>query len=47
MKFSDIVSATGRRWLSVILALLSILTLSACNPTKLKSEAAQIPQIVG
>jgi len=46
MKFSDIVSTTGRRLLSVILALLSILTLSACNPTKLKSEAAQIPQIV-
>lgn len=37
---------TQRRWLTGILAFLSAIALSACNPTQLKTDAAQVPQLV-
>lgn len=46
MKFSKIVLATGRRWLAVLLALITAMTLGGCNPAMLKSEASQVPQLV-
>lgn len=35
-----------RKWLAVMLALVSAIALSGCNPTELKTEAAQVPQLV-
>jgi peptide/nickel transport system substrate-binding protein len=46
MKLSTIFTATRRRWLAVMLALVCAIALSSCNPTQYKSQAAQIPQLV-
>ena len=46
MKFSAILTVTGRRWLALILALLSAIALTSCNPTQFRTQAAQVPQIV-
>ncbi|MBD1940498.1 ABC transporter substrate-binding protein [Microcoleus sp. FACHB-68] len=46
MKFSKIVLATGRRWLAVLLALITAVTLGGCNPSNFKTEAAQVPYLV-
>ena len=35
-----------RRWFLVLLALISAIALSGCNPTEFKTEAAQVPQLV-
>ncbi|MBW4577262.1 MAG: ABC transporter substrate-binding protein [Aphanothece sp. CMT-3BRIN-NPC111] len=35
-----------RRWLAVILALISAIALSSCNPDQFKTKAAQVPQFV-
>ena len=37
---------TRRRWFSVVVASILAIALSACNPTLLKTEAAQVPQLV-
>jgi peptide/nickel transport system substrate-binding protein len=39
-------SAPWRRWLSVMLALISAIALSSCSPAQHKTQAAQIPQLV-
>ncbi|HEY9653714.1 MAG TPA: ABC transporter substrate-binding protein, partial [Coleofasciculaceae cyanobacterium] len=39
-------TTTKRRWLTGILAFFSAIALSACNPTQLKTDAAQVPQLV-
>ena len=46
MKLFAIVPATGCRCLAVMLALLSAIALTSCNPTQFKTEAAQVPQLV-
>jgi peptide/nickel transport system substrate-binding protein len=46
MKLFAIVPATGRRCLAVMLALLSAIALTSCNPAQFKTEAAQVPQLV-
>src|SRR4028119_1210387 len=46
MKLSTIFTATRRRWLAGMLALVCAIALSSCNPTQYKSQAAQIPQLV-
>ncbi|HEY9599908.1 MAG TPA: ABC transporter substrate-binding protein [Cyanophyceae cyanobacterium] len=37
---------TQRRWLTGIVVFISAIALSACNPTQLKTDAAQVPQLV-
>lgn len=37
---------TLRRWLAVLLALFLAIALSSCDPTQLRTEAAQVPQLV-
>jgi peptide/nickel transport system substrate-binding protein len=44
MNYSTI--PTWRKWLAVVLAFVSAIALSGCNPTEFKTSAAQIPQIV-
>jgi len=39
-------TAMLRRWFLVMLALVSAIALSGCNPTDFKTEAAQVPQLV-
>ena len=46
MKLVASVFAIGRRCLVVLLALLSAIALTSCNPSQFKTEAAQVPQIV-
>ncbi|MBW4638694.1 MAG: ABC transporter substrate-binding protein [Gloeocapsa sp. UFS-A4-WI-NPMV-4B04] len=46
MNFSPIFPSIWRKWLAVVLALTSAITLTSCNPTEFKSEAAQLPQLV-
>ncbi len=46
MKFSLIFPQTWRKWLAIMLALMSAIALSGCNPTQFKTAAAQVPQIV-
>lgn len=43
---TSIIPTTGRKWLALILAFVSAIALSSCNPTEFKSAAAQVPQIV-
>ena len=43
---SAIISPTSRRWLAVVLALLMAIALTSCNPADLKTQAAQVPQLV-
>jgi peptide/nickel transport system substrate-binding protein len=37
---------TWRKWLAIMLALMSAIALSGCNPAQFKTAAAQVPQIV-
>lgn len=46
MRIHYIVTAIWRRWLGVILALLCTVALTSCNPQQLKTQAAQVPQLV-
>ncbi|MCL1465162.1 ABC transporter substrate-binding protein [Argonema galeatum] len=46
MRIFDISIANWRRWLAVSLAAISAIALSSCNPNLLKSQAAQVPQLV-
>jgi peptide/nickel transport system substrate-binding protein len=46
MTLSAIVTATWRRWLVLLLALMSAIALSGCNPSQFKTQAAQVPQLV-
>lgn len=46
MRISAPISATWRRWLTVMLAFVSALVLNSCNPANFKTAAAQVPQIV-
>ncbi|MBW4577264.1 MAG: ABC transporter substrate-binding protein [Aphanothece sp. CMT-3BRIN-NPC111] len=46
MRFSAIVTAAGHRWLAVILALTTAISLTGCNPQQFKTSAAQVPQLV-
>jgi peptide/nickel transport system substrate-binding protein len=46
MKFLAIASVTRRCCLAVMLALISAIALTSCNPTQLKTEATQVPQLV-
>lgn len=46
MKSSNPVATTWRRWLSGLLAIFIIITLSGCNPAPFKTDAAQVPQLV-
>lgn len=46
MKIFSIVTSNYRRCLALLLALTSAIALSGCNPTQLKSKAANVPQIV-
>ena len=46
MKFVAMFPNICRKWLAVMLALVSAIALSGCNPTELKTEAAQVPQLV-
>ncbi len=46
MKSSAPVAATWCRWLSGLLALFIALTLSGCNPSQFRTQAAQVPQLV-
>lgn len=39
-------STSWRKWLAVVLALVSAIALTACNPTELKTDAAEVPQLV-
>jgi peptide/nickel transport system substrate-binding protein len=43
---SAIASTSWRRWLSVVLALLSAIALTSCSLSQFTSEAAQVPQLV-
>jgi len=45
MKVSGM-TANWRRWLAGVLVLTVAIALTACNPAKVKTEAAQVPQIV-
>ncbi len=45
MKYS-ISTTIWRKWLAVMLALVMAIAAAGCNPTELKSEAAQVPQLV-
>jgi peptide/nickel transport system substrate-binding protein len=45
MKVSGM-TANWRRWLAGVLVLMVAIALTACNPAKVKTEAAQVPQIV-
>ncbi len=42
----SIFPSTWRKWLAPVLAFVSAIALSGCNPTEFKTEAAQVPQIV-
>lgn len=46
MTLSAIVTTTWRRWLLLLLALTSTITLTSCNPSQFKTQAAQVPQLV-
>ena len=46
MRSSAIVPAIWGKWLAVMLVLISAIALTGCNPTELKTEAAQVPQLV-
>ncbi len=46
MKSSGIFPAIWRKWLAVVLTLISAIALTGCNPTQFKTEAAQVPQLV-
>jgi len=46
MKSSKIVSVIWRRWLTIILALLCAIALSACSLLPLETEAAQVPELI-
>lgn len=46
MNFSSIITRIKRFWLLIILAFATAITVTACNPSELKSSAAQVPQLV-
>ncbi len=46
IKLFAVVCATWRRWLSVMLALVSAIALSSCSLSQLATQAAQVPQLV-
>lgn len=46
MRISSIFTATPRRLLALILALISAISLTSCHPQQFKTEAAQVPQLV-
>ena len=46
MKISTIFTVTWHRWLGIILALVSAIALSACNPAQFQTQAADVPQVV-
>ncbi|MBH8572643.1 ABC transporter substrate-binding protein [Nostocaceae cyanobacterium CENA369] len=46
MNFSSIITRIKRFWLLIILAFATAITVTACNPSELKSSAAQLPQLV-
>ena len=46
MNLFTIISLTWQRRLSVVLALVCAITFSGCSLSQLKTEAAQVPQLV-
>lgn len=46
MKIVTIVGKSWRRWMAVMLAGVCAVTLTSCNPSQFKAEAAKVPQIV-
>ncbi|MDD1438680.1 ABC transporter substrate-binding protein, partial [Dolichospermum sp. ST_sed10] len=46
MTVQKILSLTKRFFLLIIIIAFTTMTITACNPIKLKSEAAQVPQLV-
>lgn len=40
------ISPIWRKWLAVLLTLVMAIALSSCNPTELRTTAAQVPQVV-
>lgn len=46
MRVFAVISATSRRWLAIVLALIMAIALTSCNPTDFKTQAAQVPQLV-
>ncbi len=46
MKISTIFTVTWHRWFAIILALVSAIALSACNPAQFQTQAADVPQVV-
>ena len=46
MTIFALVTATWRRWLILLLALTSTITLTSCNPSQFKTQAAQVPQLI-
>lgn len=46
MKFSRFIAATWRRWLAILLVLVSLIALPACSLSQFETEAAQVPRVV-
>lgn len=46
MKISAIIAVRPRHWLAVMLALMSAIALTGCNPSQFKTKAAQVPQLI-
>ncbi|MBW4617594.1 MAG: ABC transporter substrate-binding protein [Desmonostoc vinosum HA7617-LM4] len=46
MKFFNKNSSIKRFWLPIILAVVTALTVAACNPARFKVKAAQVPQLI-
>lgn len=46
MRVSAIISSNWRRWLALVLAMVSAIALHSCSLNQLKTKAAQVPQLV-
>ena len=46
MKISAIITAAWRRWLAVVLVLISAIAFSSCSVSNFETKAAQVPQLV-
>ena len=46
MKISAIITAAWRRWLAVVLVLISAIAFSSCSVSNFETNAAQVPQLV-
>ncbi|MBE9020892.1 hypothetical protein IQ272_33150, partial [Chroococcidiopsidales cyanobacterium LEGE 13417] len=46
MKYPITLSQSWRKWLAGILAVVMAIALSGCNPAEMRTQAADVPQIV-